>query len=413
MVECSEMCRNTLLSAEDAAYNQVISKEGTMRFLFFAAQYLPTVGGVERYTHNLAKTLVSGGHSVVVITSALPGLPPFEVEDGIDVFRLPAWLFLNGRFPIIKRNGAFRRMTKEIFQKGFDLAIINTRFYSLSLFAANECKRQKVPAVVTEHGTKHLSLDNPVLDFFGNFYEHLAMRRIRRSCDRFYGVSLACCDWLKHFSVDAEGTLYNAVDPDMVEQTARSGNYTPRVALNIPESADMIVFIGRFIREKGIVELLDGFALARKQYPDSFLVMAGDGPLFEEIEKKKSDGVVLSGMLPYEDCISLLCDADIFVLPSYSEGFSTVILEAAALGTPVITTKTGGSPELIVSGKSGILLNEITAESICEALVNMLDNSDFYKKEAMRSKLTPESIFTFSKTADRLTEIAAAEKENI
>lgn len=77
-----------------------------MTILFFSAQYLPTVGGVERYTWNLALRTVRAGHRAVVVTSALPGLPDRETDlDGIEIIRLPVWPVMKGRFPVVRPAG--------------------------------------------------------------------------------------------------------------------------------------------------------------------------------------------------------------------------------------------------------------------------------------------------------------------
>ena len=70
-------------------------------YCFFSAQYLPSMGGVERYTYNLARHLIVKGNRVTVVTSAVRGLPEHEVSEGIEIYRLPSFGFLNGRFPIL------------------------------------------------------------------------------------------------------------------------------------------------------------------------------------------------------------------------------------------------------------------------------------------------------------------------
>lgn len=81
-----------------------------MTICYFSAQYLPTVGGVERYTWNLARCTVAAGHRAIVVTSALPNLPEHEIDgDGIEIYRLPVCPVMNGRFPVIKPGGALSR----------------------------------------------------------------------------------------------------------------------------------------------------------------------------------------------------------------------------------------------------------------------------------------------------------------
>ena len=74
-----------------------------MTFCFFTAQYLPTPGGVERYTWNLARRCVAAGHRAIIVTSALPGLPARERDDdGLEIYRLPAFPVMGGRFPVLR-----------------------------------------------------------------------------------------------------------------------------------------------------------------------------------------------------------------------------------------------------------------------------------------------------------------------
>ena len=71
-----------------------------MTFCFFSTQYLPTPGGVERYTWNLARRCIAAGHQALVVTASLPGLPARETDaDGIEIFRLPSYPVMGGRFP--------------------------------------------------------------------------------------------------------------------------------------------------------------------------------------------------------------------------------------------------------------------------------------------------------------------------
>ena len=376
-----------------------------MRFLFFAAQYLPTVGGVERYTYNLCRTLVGMGHECTVVTSALPPLAAREVSEQINIVRLPSLLFLKGRFPVLKQNRAFSRVVKDLFCVSYDFSVINTRFYPLSLFAAKQCFKRGVPTLVIEHGTKHLSLDNSFFDFFANMYEHGAMRYIRRYCGGFYGVSTACNAWLNHFGVTAKGVLFNAVDAKAVNRLASGASFDARKAYSLGEGTFLLVFSSRFIREKGVMELLEAFGEFKKKEPNAALVMAGEGPLFEALKANCPKGVYLTGILPYADNLALIKQADVFILVTYSEGFSTVVLEAASLGACVITTYSGGSSELIENNKSGLLLREITPAAVEEALFAVYRDPAFRISAGEAAKEEATSRFNWERTANTLLDI--------
>mgnify|MGYP003271345499 FL=1 len=98
-----------------------------MTICYFSAQYLPTVGGVERYTWNLARRTVATGHRAIVVTSALPNLPEHEIDgDGIEIYRLPVWPVMNGRFPVIKPGARFHALTAQIWAQKLDFCVVQT-----------------------------------------------------------------------------------------------------------------------------------------------------------------------------------------------------------------------------------------------------------------------------------------------
>lgn len=380
-----------------------------MKFLFFAAQYLPTAGGVERFCNELAGKLIARGHSVTLVTSALPGLPDKEVcPKGIHIYRLPSRLFMKGRFPWVVGSVKTRELAREIFAQPYDFSLINTRFYALSLWGARQCARRSIPAAVLEHGTKHLSLEHPLLNAAGNAYEHLMMKAVRHYCDAFYAVSKAGSRWLAHFHVQSRGEIYNAVDSQALQAQIAACGCDIRQEYDLPSVAPCISFVGRLIVEKGVWELLDAFQLVRQKVPAARLLLAGDGPLLADVQKKNVPGVLVLGQLDYGKTLSLIAQSGIFCLPTYSEGFSSTILEAAALRACIITTPTGGTPELIQNQKSGILLEDIQPATIANALVNALKNPAQSREMGEKVWQQVQARFTWDKTADTLLDIARA-----
>ena len=237
-----------------------------MYFMFFSAQYLPTVGGVERYTASLGRELVKNGHRVTVITSSLPGLAAEETgDDGIRIIRLPVIPLMGGRFPVLKLSAEKRAFKKAFAEETPDFCVIQTRFYTSSIMAARLCHRHRVPAIVIEHGTAHL-MRGGITGLLGGVYEHFVCRYIHRLCPVFYGVSLACCAWLKHFGLTTDNVLYNSVTPQQLEALADAG-YASLLA-KLPdrlENRKKIVFSARFIPEKGVEPLLQAFAQLRSR----------------------------------------------------------------------------------------------------------------------------------------------------
>ena len=142
-----------------------------MTICYFSAQYLPTVGGVERYTWNLARCTVAAGHRAIVVTSALPNLPEHEIDgDGIEIYRLPVWPVMNGRFPVIKPGARFHALTAQIWAQKPDFCVVQTRMYTQSVWAARAAKRRGIPMLVIDHSTGYMPMGNGLLGACGRLW---------------------------------------------------------------------------------------------------------------------------------------------------------------------------------------------------------------------------------------------------
>ncbi|MCY7532504.1 teichuronic acid biosynthesis protein TuaC [Bacillus altitudinis] len=115
-----------------------------------------------------------------------------------------------------------------------------------------------------------------------------------------------------------------------------------RRQLGLPLHGKLIVFVGRLVKEKGLLELAD----AVSGMDGVKAVFVGKGPLAKELAERVGESILLPGQVPNERVKDYLMAADVFALPSYSEGMPTVVLEALALKVPVIATRVGGLPSL-------------------------------------------------------------------
>lgn len=279
-----------------------------MVICFFSTQYLPTPGGVERYTWNLARRCVAAGHRALVVTAALPGLPARQTDaDGIEIFRLPSWPVMGGRFPVLKPFAP----ADALWAQDIDFAVIQTRMYPQSIWAAHQCKRRGIPALVIDHSTGYM-MHGGLTGALGRMYEHLACGSIRRCGFPFYGVSGDVCRWLQTFGIRAAGRLPNAVDPVELDRLAHAeGAINWREKLHLPADGKLVAFIGRLIPEKGALRLAE----AVQALPGCTLAVAGTGP--EEAALAALGGRVHAlGALPHDAIIQLLAQADAYCPPS-------------------------------------------------------------------------------------------------
>ena len=377
-----------------------------MTICFFSTQYLPTPGGVERYTWNLALRTVRDGGRAIVVTSALPGLPDHEIDaDGIEIYRLPVFAAMGGRFPVLRPGPGFRALCRRLFANPIDFAVIQTRMYVESVWAAQALRRRHIPALVIDHSTGYMPMGGGLPGLAGRVYEQLSCRLIAATGAPFYGVSSAVVRWLAAFGVKAAGTLPNAVDPAALAAENAADPFDWREALGLAPGAGLVAFIGRLIPEKGAVALAEAVATL----PGVTLAAAGAGP---EEEALRAAGAKVLGALPHHRVVQLLTQADVYCLPTrYAEGFPTTLLEAAACGCPILCTPTAGTEELLPGPRYGTLLTDTSPAALREALRPLLEDPAAARARAAVARARVEAHFTWDAvfaTIKAIAERAAA-----
>lgn len=371
-------------------------------YCIFSAQYLPHMGGVERYTYNLAKKLIEMGNKVTVVTSNLQNLAEYEEMEGIIVYRMPCMDLLNGRYPVLKMNRKFRKIHRILSSKKFDFVIVNTRFYIHSVYGHWFAHKKHVRVITIDHGSSHLSVGNPVFDFIGGVYEHFITKIGQLFCKDYYGVSSACVDWLKHFHIQAQGILYNSVDVESIESILKAKKQNYRNLYGIDEDAVVITFTGRLLPEKGIPQLVEAFENVQKKYGNVYLFLAGDGKLEQFVQEHKSEHLIPLGRRSFEEVASLLSETDIFCLPSFSEGFSTSILEAIVCRCYVVTTQRGGARETFPTDEYGMVIPNNEVQVLTEALLKAIESPEERERATALSYERLKKNFTWDNVAAKV-----------
>lgn len=331
----------------------------------FSALYLPSMGGVERFTDSLAAELAAEGHSVIVVTNNTHGLSDSEVLDnGVEVIRLPCKNLINGRYPVPIKNPRYRGLMVDLESRQVDGVLVNTRFYLHSLIGVRFAESKGLRAVVLDHGSAYLTLGSKPLDLAIERYEDGITAWLKRRDVDFYGISKKSVEWLSHFGIRAKGVISNAIDVEAYRAQASGRQF--RKEFDIDQSTLLVSFVGRLVVEKGVRPLLE--AMRRLQGEDIRLVVAGEGPLRAEIEACGLSNVCLLGRLDGPDVAALLMDSDVLCLPTRSEGFATTLLEAAACGTPSLVPDVGGAKELIPSSEYGFVEDDLAPDAIASIL---------------------------------------------
>ncbi|ASQ46400.1 glycosyltransferase family 4 protein [Legionella clemsonensis] len=161
-------------------------------------------------------------------------------------------------------------------------------------------------------------------------------------------------------------------------------------SLNIKKDQLVVLFVGRVTRDKGIFELIESFGQLLENNVDAVLLIVG--PFEQDIEQKArmhaqkhcKKNVIFVGFCPQPE--KFMAIADILCLPSYREGFGTVVIEAAAMEVPAIGTKIYGLTDAIVDGETGLLVEPKNVEQLTVALKTLASNPELRQKMAKNAK---------------------------
>jgi glycosyltransferase involved in cell wall biosynthesis len=341
------------------------------------------------------------GFKITLITLNTENISEYEINDNIKIFRLPAWNFLDGRFPIPKISFKLFKLLKLINAEQSECFILNQRFYLISFIAFYLSKISDKPLFLIEHVTGHFTVHNKILDFFGHIYEHFISYFIKKNADKFFGVSKAASDWLSHFNISSNGEIYNSIFPEYNLKE----DFSIKERYNIPNEAIIFTYAGRLLKEKGILTLIDAFILLQKEYDNIFLILAGDGDLIDFIRKRNqgNNRIILTGRVDYDSSMTLIKSSDIIVIPSnYPEGLPTLILEAGLFAKPVISTNKGGATEVIISDEFGIIIPPDSVKDLKNAMELLLKDNNYANKIGNNLHMRILEYFTWKNASNQL-----------
>ena len=162
--------------------------------------------------------------------------------------------------------------------------------------------------------------------------------------------------------------------------------YIPNVIDSLPDKRSKltnknIITIGRLSHEKGQKDLIDVFKIVNKELPKTKLFMVGDGPLKKELENytkelKLTDKIIFTGFLGDKGKEKYILDSSIFILPSYTESFGLVLIEAMSYGLPCIAFDSSDGAKELLKNNVGILVKNRNKEKMAEEIIKELKNKN-------------------------------------
>ena len=275
----------------------------------------------------------------------------------------------------------------------------------------------RVPAVIhTPHG--HI--------FYGYYGKgmsgviRLVERALARITDRI--VTLTDRGTQEHVQYRIAGPdKFVTIPSGIVLSTFRSVQVDPAVKrkeLGLPEEGPVIVTVGRLVPIKGHEWLLRAAPRVLAEFPHATFVLIGEGPLLSRLQQLAEElgigrRVMFLGVR--QDVPECLAAFDLFAFPSLNEGMGRALIEAMAVGLPVVATRVGGIPDVVADGKTGVLVPPQDDAVLADALLGLLrdpSRRQMYGQAARRSMDVRFDVESMVGAIDRLYDVVWQEKHS-
>ena len=340
-----------------------------MRVALVGDEYYPDIGGASHYAHELSLHLVKLGIDTVVITHRHPGQPDDENIDGVKVRRVKGLVLKDphrAASPLV-----FRRCHRYIHDEGFDVVHGLDLYSPMAQMAIHYAHRCHIPCVLTCHTICNSPFLIGVQRLMG-----LSLRKV----SRLIAVSQASARYsqLLGFRDERITVVPNGVDLSCFSRETDGSQMREELGI---DSDPLIVTALRLIKRKSPDLLVSAFARVLRAVPNAKLVIAGSGRersrLIRQAERlNMNNSVLIAGQLERERVAQLMAAADVFVLPSAIESFGLALLEASAVGVPVVCSDAGGIPEVFRHEFNALLYPPGNDTAMAEAIIRLLRDKE-------------------------------------
>jgi glycosyltransferase involved in cell wall biosynthesis len=340
-----------------------IEEGEAMRVAHFAGTMRPGHDGVTRVLYRMTTALSAAGVDHVFVSAIVPP----ESERTTTMIEVPSVAFPLYRDYRLAAPGT-RYFGKQVLDFKPDILHIHSPC-SLGYAAVRFGRKHNIPVVATYHThfasyAKYYNL--PMLEPFGWTY----LRHLYDGCDRIFVPSMPILDEIWGQGFRRLQHLPHGVDADAFNPGYRS--FAWRESRGIPGNKKMLLYAGRLVWEKDLRTLAAAYEHLTRQRRDIVLVLAGEGPIRNELEALMP-GAIFLGQLDGKELSHAYASADLFVFPSTTETFGNVIIEAMASGTVPVCAREGGAAGVVQHGVTGSLTTPRDPGDLTMAINELLD----------------------------------------
>ncbi|MCL5935461.1 MAG: glycosyltransferase family 4 protein [Bacillota bacterium] len=368
-----------------------------MRIGIFTDSYKPYIGGVVRSIELFTEELRNLGHQVIIFA---PNYPGTVEEQG--VFRFPA-------IPTPTYKGFYlgipfsTNLERYLEQHPLDIIHVHSPFL-LGRLGAKVARKLGVPLVFTYH-TLYDQYTH-YMPFAKEFSKEITRKVCVDFCNRC-DLVITPTEIISEHIRDMGVTSAVKWLPTGIQLKEFAGvdRTWLRKTYGLASDEFILLFVGRAGKEKNIPFIIDSLLELRKQYPNTKLVVVGEGPESENIKNYSgklglSEHVIFTGKLSSQDLVKAYGGADLFVFGSLTETQGIVIAEAKAAGLPVVAVNAYGVANMVIDGEDGFLV-EPELPAFVERIGLLLEDSALRKHMGERALVNVQQL-TSRKCAEKL-----------
>ena len=233
----------------------------------------------------------------------------------------------------------------------------------------------------------------------------------QRVAQHLYRIAMFCATKVFFQNKDDSALFvdHQWVDPAKIELIAGSGVNTARFPfVSVTQKSPIhFLMIARFLRDKGLVEYVEAARIVKRKYPSATFSLAGwldDNPAAvsqEDLDQWVSEGTVnLLGKL--EDVCPAIGACSVYVLPSYREGTPRTVLEAMAMGRPIITTDAPGCRDTVIEGENGFLVPIKSPQALAEMMIRFIEQPELLEVMGKKSREFAEGKYDVDKVNETI-----------
>ena len=281
------------------------------------------------------------------------------------------------------------------FLKTHPYHIVHTHNSKAGFVGRLAAKLARVPAVVhTVHGFSFHDQEPPWRQGLFRSMERLAAQW----CDQLIFISQPLMAWALREGIGKKEKMtriYSGIELDRFQPVSEEKKMDLRRKWGLGEQDAVVGIVSKLWDGKGHVQLLDAFQQIHRTKKEAKLVIVGEGYRLRDL-RRRVDTLGLDGSVLFAgfqaDVAPLVATFDAAVLPSLFEGMGRVLLEAMAMGKPVVASRVGGIPDLVEHGVNGFLVSPGSVEDLKEALLKILNNPSLARKmgQAGRERIKSE-----------------------